>query len=405
MKLAKKCIVLVGCAFGDEGKGKVIDQIAHEYKNSLGAIVRYSGGPNAGHTIYQNDKKIILRQIPSGVLHDTKCMIGCGCVVDPYVLKSEIDQLNEIGIDIKSKLVIAANAHVILPQYIAEETNESKIGTTKKGIGPCYRNKINRTSFRVMDFANNELEFADHNFLDKEFFSFTKDLFTNQMTVSNVSIDIIELIKKGKYILLEGAQGTLLDIDHGSYPFVTSSSSISGGACTGAGISPLTIKKVIGVTKAYMTRVGNGPFYSEIEDQYVNKLIRDNGNEYGSVTKRPRRVGWLDLPALKYAVLLNGVTDLVMTKLDVLTGCGDIYTLTNYFKEGDKRSLKEYPDRIDCSVFDRHDGWLEDISQCHDYKFLPDATKRYVEFVEKFVGVTIKSLSVGPGRDDIIELV
>lgn len=402
MKINKRNIVIVGTQFGDESKAKITDVYASQLGDKLGTVVRYSGGPNAGHTVYHNDQKFIFRQIPSGVFSGSKCIIGNGCVIDPKVLQEEIDHLNSAKINVKDLLSISRDAHVIMPSHIQEEVDESKIGTTKKGIGPCYRDKITRTGLRVKDFTDSDEEFAKSKAIDLAFFNETKTLFSSLHTCDS-SIEINSINKKNKFCLFEGAQGTLLDIDHGTYPYCTSSSSISGGACTGSGIPPQSIKSVVGVVKAYMTRVGNGIFLSELDDKYVAALIRQNGNEFGSVTGRPRRIGWLDLPALKYAVMVNGVTELALTKIDVLSGCGDIFTITDYYNEGSKKYIQKYPDqRPDVIVMNRHDGFNEDITDVQDYEFLPDSIKRYIEFIEIFVNVNITMISVGPKREQII---
>lgn len=396
-------IVIVGLSFGDEGKGRVVDY----YAKDADMVVRYAGGCNAGHTLVVNGKKTILRQVPSGILNPNSiCVMAQGMVIDPMVFASEIKALREAGIKLEDRLIVSDDAHVIMPYHIQvdvshEDKLKNKIGTTKKGIGPCYEDKISRRGVRIKDLyslnlddvlyiRNRWMRAEDISESDDEMLTAEKELseFLKMAVVifapfiANTSMLINNQLKTGRKVLFEGAQGTMLDIDHGTYPYVTSSSTISGGACTGSGVGPTNFDKVIGVTKAYTTRVGGGPFLTELNDE-VAEHLRKVGNEFGSVTGRPRRVGWLNLEDLKYACMINGTTELAITKLDVLSGLPSISVKNS---EGLK-------------IFD---GWNEDLSSVRKFSDLPKNAQKYIRYIESFVEVPACLISVGADRDHII---
>ncbi|MEI7597021.1 MAG: adenylosuccinate synthase [Bacteroidota bacterium] len=415
-----KVDVLLGLQWGDEGKGKIVDVLTPKYD----VISRFQGGPNAGHTLEFNGIKHVLHLIPSGIFHDTaKNIIGNGVVVDPAILMEEISVLDKMGVDVKSRLLLSKKAHLILPTHKLldaareEAKGKSKIGSTLKGIGPTYTDKIGRDGIRIGDI------FCD-NFSDKyqalkakhiqllNFYNFTKieqlaeleDKWLNsieklkQFECVDSEYYINNKISENKKILAEGAQGSLLDVDFGSYPFVTSSNTICAGACTGLGIAPSKIGKVFGIFKAYCTRVGSGPFPTELLDE-VGEKLRKNGNEFGSTTGRPRRCGWLDLPSLKYSIMINGVTDLIMTKADVLSDFANIPVCTSYKCNGIETN--EIPFDIDCDitpVFTNLKGWNEDLTSVKDLSKLPAELMDYVKFIEEYVNVPVTIISVGPDR-------
>lgn len=400
-------VVVVGAQWGDEGKGKIVDLLAEEAY----MVVRYAGGPNAGHTLVVNGQKTVLRLIPSGILHkNTICVMAQGMVVDPFVFNAELHALREAGVDYKGRLFVSDAAHLIMPYHIKEDKDReasapNPIGTTKKGIGPAYEDKIARRGVRLGDLRNLDkaLDKADQTSRDHyrpllgsrevlhQHLVLARDILLPFLTDTSVLIN--DAVKAGKNVLFEGAQGTLLDIDHGSYPYVTSSSAVAGGACTGAGVGPTRINKVIGVTKAYSTRVGEGPFETEIFGN-VAERIREAGGEYGSVTKRPRRIGWLDLPALKVAARVNGLDGLIITKLDTLgqAGLKKLRVLSEVDRNG-----KATPPELKFV-----DGWVEDISKARTWLDLPWHTRRYIEMIEKEVGVPVVMVSVGPDRSQTI---
>jgi adenylosuccinate synthase len=405
-------VVVVGAQWGDEGKGKIVDLLA---ENSH-MVVRYAGGPNAGHTLVVNGKKTVLRLIPSGILHkDTICVMSQGMVIDPLVLNDELQALTESGIDFKGRLFISDAAHLIMPYHIEiDKTRESRIinpiGTTKKGIGPVYEDKVARRGIRLGELKDvfEAFKIANNSFLHWTLAGYHLGLASNLMPYLQKAADIIvpflidtsklinDAIRLKKKVLFEGAQGTLLDVDHGTYPYVTSSSAIAGGACTGTGVGPSRINKVLGITKAYSTRVGAGPFPTEIEGELADR-IRTVGNEFGSVTKRPRRVGWLDLPALKYAAQVNGLDGLVVTKLDTLSQLGlqRFYVRTNF----------DHGVRLDEPKLQLVDGWEEDLSQAKSLTDLPYNTRSYLEMIENEVEVPVWMASVGPERSQTISVV
>ena len=416
-----KVDVVLGLQWGDEGKGKVVDVLTPNYE----VIARFQGGPNAGHSLEFNDSKFVLHTIPSGIFHDTINVIGNGVVIDPVILSEEIEQLEKTGADLTHKLVISKKAHLILPTHrILDAASEAakgkdKIGSTLKGIGPTYMDKTGRNGLRIGDTIS-PLYMQKYNALKQKHLSMLKH-YDFQFDIAEYEqkwLDAIESLKRfkfidsehvinsyineGKSILAEGAQGSLLDIDFGSYPFVTSSNTICAGACTGLGLAPSRIGKVYGIFKAYCTRVGSGPFPTELEDA-TGEEIRRIGREFGATTGRPRRCGWLDLVALKYAVMLNGVTGFIMTKADVLDTFDTIKVATAYRVRGEE--VDSIPYEIDEPiepVYKKFKGWNADISKCKVYSELPEELKSYIEFIEKETGVPVKVVSVGPDRDQTI---
>ena len=417
--------VVLGAQWGDEGKGKVTDFFA----SSADYVVRFQGGNNAGHTIVVDDEKLALSLTPSGVLYP-ECVpvIGSGCVVDLDFLKKELEMLNSKNVSTK-KLAISANAHLILPYHklldelIEESLGKDKIGTTKKGIGPCYSDKIQRCGIRVQDLLDDEV-FAqkinknleeknqiltkiygrdplDPNEIINEFKSY-KEIVTNH--IKDTSLMISNAIRSNKNILFEGAQGTLLDIDHGTYPFVTSSNTSSGNAAIGSGVGPLNLNKIVGVTKAYISRVGSGPFITEQENEIGDYLI-EKGAEFGVVTGRRRRCGWLDLISLKYSVRVNTLTELFITKLDVLSGLDEIKLCVGY-KNGDE-VIADYPYQQSIlynaqPVYETFEGWEEDITSIKNFEELPENAKKYINAIENFIEIPITFISVGPERNQNI---
>lgn len=416
-----KVDVLLGLQWGDEGKGKIVDVLSPEYD----MIARFQGGPNAGHTLEFDGKKYVLNTIPSGVFNPkTLNLIGNGVVIDPVIFKREIDKLKENGYDpIKSgKLVIARKAHLILPTHrLLDAASESKMGTSKigstlKGISPTYADKIGRLGLRVGDtmladfkakyekLRDRHLEILSHYEIDLDYKEYEQQWFEGiDLLKSITQVDSEHLVNKylraGKKVLAEGAQGTLLDIDFGSYPYVTSSNTTTAGACTGLGVSPSKIGGVIGIFKAYCTRVGGGPFPTELDNE-VGEELRRIGHEFGATTGRPRRCGWIDLPALKYAIMLNGVTELVMTKADVLSGFETIKACTHYEWNGEKIDYMPF-DIISLEakpVFEELAGWNEDLTSIKNPDEIPQKLKDYISYLEKALEVPIKYLSVGPDR-------
>ena len=417
--------VVLGAQWGDEGKGKVTDFFA----STADYVVRFQGGNNAGHTIVVGENKIALSLTPSGVLYpNCTPVIGSGCVVDIGFLKQELEMLNEKNIN-TDKLVISANAHVVMPYHklldelIEESLGENKIGTTKKGIGPCYADKIQRKGIRIQDLldeTNFEIKVRkniedvnltltkiyDHSplvvddILDE--FSTYKDIVTNH--VADTSLLIANAIKNKKTILFEGAQGTLLDIDHGTYPFVTSSNTSSGNAAIGSGVGPKNIDRIVGVTKAYISRVGSGPFLTEQKNEIGDFLI-EKGAEFGVVTGRRRRCGWLDLISLKYSVRVNSLTELFITKLDVLSGLEELKLCVGY--KDNNEVITDYPFNQNVlntaePVYETFDGWTDDISTVESFEDLPNNAQSYIKAIEAFIEVPITFISVGPERTENI---
>lgn len=417
-----KVDVLLGLQWGDEGKGKVVDVLTPNYD----IICRFQGGPNAGHTLEFNNRKHILHNIPSGIFREDKLnMITNGVVLDPIVFKREINSLEDIGIDLTKNLWISKKAHLILPTHrILDAASEaakgkSKIGSTLKGIGPTYMDKTGRNGLRVGDL---DLDFtAKYEALKEKHRKLLKQYdYEYNLDEEERFFEGIELIKKfkrvdteysinsaledGKSILAEGAQGTLLDIDFGSYPFVTSSNTICAGACTGMGIAPTTIGEVYGIFKAYCTRVGSGPFPSELLDE-VGEKLREIGKEFGSTTGRPRRCGWLDLVALKYSIMLNGVTQLIMTKTDVLDTFDTIKVVTAYSVNNELTDQLPYDLAADVKpVFTEMAGWKTDLTEIKEKEQFPKDLNEYIRFLEKELKVPITLVSVGPDREQIIKM-
>ncbi|MFZ5431011.1 MAG: adenylosuccinate synthase [Bacteroidota bacterium] len=421
-----KADVLLGLQWGDEGKGKVVDVLTPDYD----VIARFQGGPNAGHTLEFNHMKMVLHTIPSGIFRENKInIIGNGVVIDPIVFKHEIETLAAKGFDISHNLYISKKAHLILPTHrlldAASEKSkgDTKIGSTLKGIGPTYRDKIGREGLRVGDIMHDFEEkytsrIENHKSLLENYYHFDyeeifdaceKEWFEGIDLLKTFSLVdsenfINELLSEEKSLLAEGAQGTLLDIDFGSYPFVTSSNTICAGACTGLGIAPNKIGRVIGIFKAYCTRVGSGPFPTELKDETGDKL-RKAGNEFGSTTGRPRRCGWLDLVALKYAIMLNGVTEMIMMKSDVLDQFDEIRVCVGY--EIDGEVVESFPyelsDRLRPIYVDLP-GWKSDLTGITRTDQFPDELKNYIRFIEDETGVPITIASVGPNRDQTIRL-
>ena len=420
-----KVDLLLGLQWGDEGKGKIVDVLTSKYD----IIARFQGGPNAGHTLEFDGIKHVLRTIPSGIFHENNInIIGNGVVIDPVVFKSEIDGLAKFNLDIKSKLIISRKAHLILPTHrlldAASEASKgaAKIGSTLKGIGPTYMDKTGRNGLRIGDIeladfkeryralANKHEEIIkfynvplEYNLaeMEAEFFEAIEDL--KKLTFIDSEEYFAQAQKAGKSILCEGAQGSLLDVDFGTYPFVTSSNTTAAGACTGLGIAPNKIKDVYGIFKAYTTRVGSGPFPTE-DFEEVGDIMAKVGNEFGSVTGRKRRCGWLDLVALKYAVQVNGVTQLMMMKGDVLSGFETLKVCTAYQYKGEV--ITHFPYNIEpenvTPIYTEFKGWQSDLTQMKTYEELPQELKTYIEFIEKSLEVPVKVVSVGPDRTQTI---
>lgn len=415
-------VVVVGAQWGDEGKGKVVDLLAKKAKY----VVRFQGGNNAGHTLVVGGVKTVLHLVPSGMLQPA-CVnvIGNGVVVDPAVLLREIDALLAAGIDASpARLVLSAEAHVILPWHCALDTareaaaGDRKIGTTGRGIGPAYEDKVGRRGLRVADLLDPQARAAH---VDRHLAGYNRSL----AELGSSPLDPVDTLARlavwaerlapytrsairmlheahvaGESILFEGAQGTFLDVDHGTYPFVTSSNTVAGAACSGSGVGPTAIDEVVGIAKAYATRVGSGPFPSELHDE-VGERLRRVGHEFGATTGRPRRCGWLDIPMLRHAVMVNGLTRLALTKLDVLSGLAQIRVCTSY------AGLDEVPAGGDAlaavvPVYETCAGWEGALDGIQSYAALPPEARAYVEWIESLVGVPIGLIGTGPGRDDVI---
>jgi len=417
--------VILGLQWGDEGKGKIVDFFAKDYD----VIARFQGGPNAGHTLYVNDKKIVLHQIPSGVFHEgVTNLIGNGVVLDAVTLKRECDTVASFGIDLKRNLFISERTHLILPTHRALDKaaelskGNDKIGSTLKGISPAYMDKTGRNGLRVGDLLDKnfttsyiKLRLKHQKLLDN--YSFSEDIsdweqeffeaveFLRQLNIVNGEYFINNKLQQGKKVLAEGAQGSMLDIDFGTFPFVTSSNTITAGVCSGLGVAPQKIREVIGVTKAYCTRVGGGPFPTELKDE-TGEQLRQTGNEFGATTGRPRRCGWIDLVALRYACMINGVTKLVMTKADVLDAFKQLSVCTGYKINGKESSEIPFQmTRINIEpIYKGFTGWNISTDAAKSPAGLPQAMKDYVDFINKELGVRIQYISNGPGREQIIAL-
>jgi len=421
-------VVVVGAQWGDEGKGKVVD-IYTEYADE---IVRYQGGNNAGHTLVVGDEKVVLHLIPSGVLHAGKrCVIGNGVVLDPEVFIMEVNRLKAAGrLEDDSTLLLSESLHIIMPYHkaidIAREakSGDKKIGTTGRGIGPCYEDKIGRRGVRLMDLIdpvafsrklreNLEEKNAILERLGEEPLNYNEIYRTYQdfaeilkKYMADTSLVLSKSVAAGKKLLFEGAQGTLLDVDHGTYPFVTSSSTCAGGAATGTGVSPREIHEVVGISKAYVTRVGSGPFPTELLEETGEKL-RQIGGEFGATTGRPRRCGWFDAMVIRYAVRINGLTGIALTKLDVLSGFETIKVCTGYTFEG--QELETLPAKLETfencvPVYEELPGWNTDITGVRSFDQLPENAKKYVKRLEELAGCPIVMVSVGPRRDQTMML-
>ena len=414
--------VLLGLQWGDEGKGKIVDVLTPKYD----IIARFQGGPNAGHTLEFEGIKHVLHTIPSGIFRNNVVnIIGNGVVIDPIILKTEIQKLENLKVDVISKLLISKKAHLILPTHkLLDQASElakgkRKIGSTLKGIGPTYMDKTGRNGLRIGDINSSNFKEKYERLRDKHFQLLKDTEFINNFNeMENEFLDSINYLKnfrhidsehylndagkENKKILAEGAQGTLLDIDFGTYPFVTSSNTITAGTCTGLGVAPNKINKVIGIFKAYCTRVGSGPFPSELNDE-VGENIRQLGHEFGATTGRERRCGWIDLPALKYAIMINGVTELSMMKADVLDTFEDIFVCTHYIENGEK--INYFPFEISNEtkpVFEKMKGWNQDITKLQSEDEFPEELSNYIKFLEKELEVPISIVSVGPNRSETI---
>src|SRR6266540_2815407 len=415
-------LAVLGAQWGDEGKGKIVDLLTPYFS----IVARYQGGHNAGHTVYVNGAKFILRLVPSGILHPgVTCVIGNGVVVDPQALFAEIDELTKNGIDVGNRIVVSDKAHLILPYHrdldlLAEaRRGERKIGTTSRGIGPAYEDKIARRGIRVGDLADvhgleqdvrdnvtarNRLV-QDNNMDWKPVLEqLLKHAARIRPMIRDVSLMLSDATRNGQSILFEGAQGTLLDIDHGTYPFVTSSNATIGGVCTGLGVGPRAINGVLGVAKAYTTRVGEGPLPTELTDEIGNRL-RESGQEYGASTGRPRRCGWYDAVAVRYAVRVNGVDALALTKLDVLDGLDEIQICTAYRSNGS--TLTEFPGDMGqlaaCTpVYEAIPGWTAPTKGARRFADLPEGARRYIRRLEEVTGVPMGIISTGSDRDETI---
>lgn len=418
--------VVVGLQYGDEGKGKITDVLSAKSDY----VVRFQGGDNAGHTVYAGEEKFVLHLLPSGVLQcKGKCIIANGVVVNPKAFMKEIAQLEEKGLR-TDHVFISRRAHVIMPYHILldtyreEDEDGTQIGTTKKGIGPCYEDKISRVGIRMVDLLNPEVlrekiekNLKTKNSLFEKYFgkpTLDIDEIYNEFIeigeklkdrIVDTEVELNQAIKDGKNVLFEGAQALMLDIDFGTYPYVTSSSPTTGGVCTGAGVPPTSLQNLIGVAKAYTTRVGNGPFPTELHDDLGEK-IRQIGHEFGATTGRPRRTGWLDLLSLKHATMINGINNLVITKLDVLSGISSLKIATKYKTEDGKiidyftsstTKLYNYE-----PIYEELEGWDEDITKARTYDELPANAKKYIEFIENYLGINVYLVSVGPERSQNI---
>ncbi|CAI9430380.1 Adenylosuccinate synthetase [Candidatus Ornithobacterium hominis] len=418
--------VVVGLQWGDEGKGKITDVLSAKSDY----VVRFQGGNNAGHTVYVGENKFVLHLLPSGVLQcPGKCIIGNGVVVDPKAFIQEISSIEEKGLS-TNHVFISRRAHIIMPYHILYDTYREEaagnlsIGTTKRGIGPCYEDKVARTGIRAIDLLNPEVlkqklqknveiknaifeklygkNPIDFQSIYDEYLAIGEQL---KDRIVDTELELNQAIDNGKNVLFEGAQALMLDIDFGTYPYVTSSSPTTGGVCVGAGVPPTKLQNLIGVAKAYCTRVGNGPFVTELFDE-TGRKIREVGHEFGATTGRPRRCGWLDLVALRHACMINGITHLVITKLDVLSGLGKIKVCTAY-KTEDGETIDYFTSSttklaLYKPVYEELDGWEEDITKINSFDELPENAQKYIQFIEKYLGIEVYLVSVGPDRSQNI---
>jgi len=414
--------IIVGAQWGDEGKGKIVDMLSEE----ADIVARYQGGANAGHTIVFDGKKYVLHLIPSGILHpSTTCVIGNGVVIDPVALMDEIHMLESMGISVEGRLHISHKAHLIMPYHkqmdAAREKQAGSIGTTGRGIGPAYYDKALRTGIRIVDLLDRETlrEKIRHNLEEKnqllqalygaepidvdamidEYLEFDTRI---DPYITDTTLLLNSALREGKRVLAEGAQGALLDLDHGTYPFVTSSNPTSGGACTGLGIPPTSIKSVMGVVKAYSTRVGNGPFPTELHDD-IGELLRTEGHEFGATTGRKRRCGWLDIPALRYSIMINGISEIALTKLDVLGVLDEIRVCTGYAIDG--KAVRSFPadvatlSRVECT-YQSYPGWKCSLDGIRSFADLPPAAQHYVTEIERLLETPVRWVSTSPARED-----
>ena len=415
-------IIVVGAQWGDEGKGRIIDALARK----ADAVVRFQGGSNAGHTVVVNGEKFVFHLIPSGALRpEKKCIMGNGVVVDPKELLNELESLHSRGIEVDN-LYLSSNAHIIMPYHQKieeieeEQRGKNRIGTTRKGVGPAYQDKAARRGIRAADLLDKDtlsnklrinlefwksscgLKFSLEGIL-KQYLEYGKKL---EKYIVDTSLIIHELVKENKAILFEGAQGSLLDVDHGTYPFVTSSNATAGGACTGTGVGPTRIDKVLGVAKAYTTRVGEGPFPTEIKNE-VGELIRKRGQEYGATTGRARRCGWFDGVVLRYAARVNGLDGLVLTKLDILGGLSEIKICTAYRYRG--KIIEDFPSQAyhwqECEpVYEEMEGWEDDAFKATRIEDFPQSLQKYLNKIEEIGGVPILFLSLSAERDNLLAM-
>ena len=418
--------VVIGTQWGDEGKGKVVDLLSQD----VDIVARYQGGANAGHTICWGDETFVLHLVPSGIFHKhVTCVIGNGVVIDPVAVMDEIRMIRELDYDVDGRLLISHNAHLIMPYHKKiEEARErardaGAIGTTGRGIGPAYVDKFARTGIRVVDLLDRDILRVKLKEAIEEKNAILRGIYdADELNVEQIIDEYVEFdklidpyvtdtsqylgnaLKEGKHVLAEGAQGSLLDVDFGTYPFVTSSHPTVGGCCTGLGVPPTEINRVIGIVKAYCTRVGNGPFPTELTDATGDRL-RKVGDEFGATTGRPRRCGWLDLVALRYTTMINGLTELAITKLDVLTGLDELKVCTAYRYDG--KETTRFPSEVHTlekvePVYETFEGWSEEISGAHRLDDLPAAARKYVRFISDFIGVRASMVSIGPKRDQIV---
>ena len=415
--------ILLGLQWGDEGKGKIVDVLTGRYQT----IARFQGGPNAGHTLEFDGRKHVLHTIPSGIFHtDAKNIVGNGVVIDPVIFRNEIRKLEEQDKTVTSRLYISRKAHLILPTHrVLDAASEfskgkKKIGSTLKGIGPTYMDKTGRNGLRVGDIELADfkerynalkvkheeligLHKFEYDLTEIELEWFDAIAYLRSLNLIDTEEYFFRALKKGELVLAEGAQGTLLDVDFGTYPFVTSSTTTAAGACTGLGVPPSAINNVYGIFKAYCTRVGSGPFPTELENE-MGQTLRDKGNEYGSTTGRPRRCGWLDIPALKYAIAINGVTELMMMKADILSGLDEVQVCTGYLYKG--KEIDFLPYKLDADlvepVYTTLPGWSEDLTQMKSADEFPDNFVKYIRFIEEITETPMGIVSVGPDRAQTI---
>jgi adenylosuccinate synthase len=416
--------IIVGAQWGDEGKGKIVDMLAER----VDIVARYQGGANAGHTVCIGNKEFVLHLLPSGIFHPRiACVIGNGVVIDPAALMAEIGQLTEAGISMQGRLLISHHAHLIMPYHklldTIREQAPTRIGTTGRGIGPAYIDKFMRVGIRIVDLLDRDVlarklraNIEEKNQILTKVYGETKldvdaiiaeyQEFDKQIDeyVTDTSVYLNEALKQGKTVIAEGAQGALLDVDHGTYPFVTSSNPTAGGACTGLGIPPTAVSSVVGVVKAYSTRVGNGPFPTELRDS-VGGRLREVGHEFGATTGRPRRCGWLDIVALRYSCLINGIEKLAITKLDVLDEFDQVSICTGYELRG--KRLKTFPTDLQSldqvtPLYETLPGWKTPLSSAKSFGELPEHARRYLEIISRLIGKPLWIVSVGPRRDQTI---